>query len=541
MKRSKKLILLCVALVLVIVSYSVISYIQKNKPVEENKDGQEVESDSSYEGYGHVLDFTVDDVQSIHIKNALDDFTINYTEEKENDPDFHWTIEGHEEWTLDHTSVNNTLELCTSLFANRMADEDAVANERNLEDFGLKDPVSTISASFKDGTSETIYVGNRTADGNYYYGMVEGDNAIYTLGRNAGKTGEFTTRNLRFINSLDINKENSELYYLLIENAEGRNTEITYAGIDDKGDTLEYYNAGTMKLSYGGDFAYDKQFFVTGNLADMFQAMPDTILPEEQIEDHATDLDQYGLGEKPVHHVVLTYRTQFTDTELSSISEGIEAGYDTTLSMDDFVKDEETGNNYLYTTNEYVFGNEYTNEEGTEMVYFRFSKSNDVLGVPKSEVDKFVFDPYMYVQRVLYMNSIDNVASMKVTIKDQTYDLEFKRGEKQVDEEGNETQDQVFKINGQLIEEKSFRTLYTDLIGIMSDYEIYQETPDIDESDMLKIEYEFLDGSTHEITYYRASEFYYVTQVRDDTWFACAYTQFQDILDQLDVCLNGEG
>ena len=209
--------------------------------------------------------------------------------------------------------------------------------------------------------------------------------------------------------------------------------------------------------------------------------------------------------------------------------------------MDDFVKDEETGNNYLYTTNEYVFGNEYTNEEGTEMVYFRFSKSNDVLGVPKSEVDKFVFDPYMYVQRVLYMNSIDNVASMKVTIKDQTYDLEFKRGEKQVDEEGNETQDQVFKINGQLIEEKSFRTLYTDLIGIMSDYEIYQETPDIDESDMLKIEYEFLDGSTHEITYYRASEFYYVTQVRDDTWFACAYTQFQDILDQLDVCLNGEG
>ena len=73
----------------------------------------------------------------------------------------------------------------------------------------------------------------------------------------------------------------------------------------------------------------------------------------------------------------------------------------------------------------------------------------------------------------------------------------------------------------------------------MSDYEIYGEDPEIDENDTLKIEYVFLDGSTHEITYYRSGEFYYVTKVGDKTWFACAYTQFQDILDQLDVCLNG--
>ena len=540
MKRSKKLILMCVALVLVIAGYSITSIILKNRPVEESKDGQEVESDSSYEGYGHVLDFTTDDVASIHIKNALDEFTINYTEEKENDPDYHWTIEGHEEWTLDHTSVNNTIELVTSLFANRMADPDAVANERNLEDFGLAEPISTISVDFKDGATETIYVGNKTADGKYYYGMVEGDNAIYTLGRNAGNTASFTTRNLRFINSLDIHKDSSEIYYLLIENADGRNTEITYAGIDDKGDTLEYYNAGVMKLSYGENFAYDKQFFVTGNLADMFSAMPDTILPEEQIEDHATDLDKYGLGEKPVHHVILTFRTEVTESEMSQYLEAIEAGYDTTLTADDFILDEETGYHYLYTTNEYTFGNEYTNEDGQAMVYFRFSKSNDVLGVPKSEVDKFEFDPYLYVQRVLYMNSIDNVESMKVTIRGDVHELEFKRGEEKVDEDGNTTRDEVFKIDGQLIEEKAFRKFYTAAIGVMSDYEIYGEDPEIDKEDFFKVEFVFLDGSTHETTYYRASDFYYVTKVGEKTWFACSYTQFQNIIDQLDVCMNGE-
>ncbi len=540
MSRGKKLILLLIVLVVAIAAYVGIRAYQKAHPEEPTNDGQEVESDSSYAGYGNILDFEEDDIESIRIVNALDDFTLVYTEnnENENEEDFHWAIEGHEKWTLDHETVNNTVEIASSLFANRVADENAVANERNLADFGLAEPLSTITVTLKDGTVLTISVGNRTADGKYYYGMLEGDNAIYTLGRNAGNTAEFTALGLRYISSLDIYKENSSLYYLLIENDTGRNTEINYMGIYDSGDSMEYYNAGTRNLSYGGDFAYDKVLFVTGNIDDIFQAMPDTVLPEDQIEDGAADLDQYGLGEKPRHHLVLTYRTQLQENDLSDLEEAKKAGVDVGITDDDLVVDPEDGYTYIYTTNEYYFGDEYTKEDGTQMVYFRFAESNDVFGVPKSVVDQFDFEPYMYVQRVLYMNNIKNVKSMKVTIDGVAHDFEFKRGEVTVDDEGKEQQDVVYKIDGKLIDTDLFVDLYQALIGVMSDYEIYGEEPEYDESDSLQIDYEFLDGSTHSITYYRSDDFYYVTPVGKDCWFACAYTQF-DLIDSLmEQCLG---
>ena len=537
MKRGKVLILLCVLLVVSIGGYIAAKQYAKNRPEEDPQDGQEVESDPTPEGYGHLYEFDADDVETIRIVNALDDFTLRNImgtdESGSKNDDFDWVIEGHESWTLEHTEVTNTVEIADSVFANRMADEDAVANERNLEDFGLKDPASQITVTFKDGSTQTIYVGNRTVDGKFYYGMIEGDDAIYTLGRNAGNTAEFTARSLRFISSLDIEKESSELYYLLIENENGRNTEITYAGIDDKGETLEYYNADTFKLSYGEHFAYDKQFFVSGNLTDIFASMPDTILPTDQIEDEAEDLDKYGLGETPKHHVRLTYRVEVQESE---ISQAIESGVEVDLDL--FVKDEETGLTYVYITNDYTFGNEYTGEDGTPMVYFRFSESSDVFGVAKADVDKFNFDPYIYVQRVLYMNNIKNVASMKLTIGDEVHDIEFKRGEVTVDEDGNEQQDVVYKIDGQLIKEDLFKTFYTSVIGIMSDYEIYGEDPEYDEKDVLTIDYVFNDGSTHSITYYRTSDFYYVTEVGEHTWFACSYTQFAYILENMQKCFE---
>ncbi len=539
MSRGKKLILLVVLLVVSIAAYVIVATIQKNKPEEVNNDGEEVESDPIHSGYGNVFEFSEEDVRTIRIENANGAFSINRTPDNPTDPEFPWTIEGHEDWMLDHSQVNSTVDICTSLFANRVADEDAEANERNLEDFGLKDPLSTITVTFNDGKELTIHVGNKTVDGKFYYGMVDGDKAIYTLGRNAGNTGDFTARTLHFVQNLAINKENSELYYLLIENETGRNTEVNYVGISDKKDTMDYYNPGTRTLSYGENFAYDRPLFVSGNLDTIFQAMPDSIQPTIQIADHAKDLDQYGLGETPVHHVVLTYRVQMSEDELSQISDAIESGYDVAVSLDDFVYDEEMGATYYYVTNEYFFGQTYTAEDGTEMVYFRYADSDDVYAIEKSLMDQFDFEPYMYVQRTLYMNNIKNVKTMKVTIDGTVHNIEIKRGEATVDEEGNEQQDVVYKIDGKLIEEEAFKNLYKALIGIMSDYEIYNEKPEIDEDHSIAIDYVFLDDTTYSITFYQISEFYYVTQVKDDAWFACAYTQFDLIRTKMDELLNG--
>ena len=67
---------------------------------------------------------------------------------------------------------------------------------------------------------------------------------------------------------------------------------------------------------------------------------------------------------------------------------------------------------------------------------------------------------------------------------------------------------------------------------------ILVDAPDYDEKDVLTIDYVFNDGSTHSITYYRTSDFYYVTEVGENTWFACSYTQFDDIINNLNQCLE---
>lgn len=540
MSRGKRLLILCLVLVLSVASFAVVYQVQKNKPEESSS---ESESDSVYEGYGNLFDYEAKDIQTIRIQNDLDDFTLESTvtekeseasdDESSSEPTYtiHWDIQGHADWILDGDSVDNTVELASSLFANRMADEDA--STRNLADFGLDDPCSTITISYYDGTSQTIYVGDQTTDGSFCYGMIEGDDAIYTLGRNARKTSEFTAEGLRYLSSLAINEE-GEIWYLLIENADGRNTEISYAGLDDKGDTLAYYNSGVWKYACGEGYAYPELMFAAGDLDETYKTVPEVTL-DQQIEDDCQDLDQYGLGDTPVHHVVLKYRVEVNEEE---VAQAEEAG--SPIDTSDAVYDEDTGKSYWYTTLEYNFGNEYTDEDGQEMVYFRYADSNDVFGVSKSIVDQFRFDPFPYVQKTIYLNALDNVESMKLVTQDEEYDISVKRGEVTVDEDGNEEQPVVYRINDQLVETEAFKDLYQALIGVMADYEIYDEEPDYDKSDMLRIEYTFTDGSTHAVTYYRLNDFYYVTQVADDAWFACKYTQMSDIWNLMEVCLNSE-
>ena len=539
MSKGKRLIILCLVMVAAIAGFVIAHQYRLNNPIEE--ESSFVDDSSVYEGHGSLVEYETHDIETIHIVNAEDDFTLKTTvtkidgEDESADAaeeyDVHWDIVGHEEWVLDGNDVDSTVSICTQLFANRLAAENSA--DKNLADFGLDKPCSTITVTYYDGTSQTVYIGNATTDNKFCYGMVEGDDAIYTFGKNALDTASFTAENLRHLMSLSTQTE-GEIWYLLIENANGRNTEIKNIGIDDSGENLAYYNPGTWSYGYGEGFAYPDVSFAVGDLETVYQAIPQ-IQVTGQVEDDCQDLDQYGLGEKPEHHVILTYRVAITEDEMKQAEE---AGYD----LDDYniEYDEITAQNHIYVTNEYFFGYEYTDADGNEMVYFRYADTDDVLGVKKELVDQFEFDPFPYVQKVIYMNAIDNFETINLTIAGEEYELTAKRGEVTVDEDGKEQQPVVYRINDQLVDTEAFTDLYIALIGVMADYEIYNEVPEMDKADSYSIDYTFLDGSTKSIDYYRHGDFYYVTQVADDAWFACRYTQFEEILRTLDVCLNGE-
>ena len=55
-------------------------------------------------------------------------------------------------------------------------------NPKDLSDYGLDDPQFSITISFEDGSSTTIFVGNETPVQNYYYANTDHDDTVYTIG-----------------------------------------------------------------------------------------------------------------------------------------------------------------------------------------------------------------------------------------------------------------------------------------------------------------------------------------------------------------------
>ena len=55
-------------------------------------------------------------------------------------------------------------------------------NPKDLSIYGLDDPYFSLTVSFEDGSSTTIFVGNETPVQNYYYANTDQDDTVYTIG-----------------------------------------------------------------------------------------------------------------------------------------------------------------------------------------------------------------------------------------------------------------------------------------------------------------------------------------------------------------------
>lgn len=55
-------------------------------------------------------------------------------------------------------------------------------NPKDLSDYGLEDPQFSLTVSFTDGSSTTIFVGNQTPILNNYYANTDQDDTVYTIG-----------------------------------------------------------------------------------------------------------------------------------------------------------------------------------------------------------------------------------------------------------------------------------------------------------------------------------------------------------------------
>lgn len=142
------------------------------------------------------------------------------------------------------------------------------------------------------------------------------------------------------------------------------------------------------------------------------------------------------------------------------------------------------------------------------------------------------FDPYFFVNKLIYINAISNVAAGSVDMKGEHHEFSVKRSDIP---EGGKEEDRLYtyRFDGELVEDDLFLALYRALIELIPSYEIRGEKPVYDESQKVEVHYQFWDGTEETFTFYKLDDFYYVIQVEEDVWFACDYERFQRVEERI--------
>ena len=114
-------------------------------------------------------------VKQLEITNADDTYTVVY-----NEKDKVYKLKGYEDLTLDTDGTDSLSASISSLIAS-----DKVTAADNLADFGLDKPKATVTGTYHDDTTATLYIGNETPTTGNYYVSVKDKEGVYICSSDA--------------------------------------------------------------------------------------------------------------------------------------------------------------------------------------------------------------------------------------------------------------------------------------------------------------------------------------------------------------------
>ncbi|HTO22506.1 MAG TPA: DUF4340 domain-containing protein [Spirochaetia bacterium] len=104
-----------------------------------------------------------------------------------------WSTEPALAVALDDTSIDNLLDDFAGLSAQRVIEEKPV----DLAQFGLAPPRATATATWEDGTSHTLLLGDKAPSGSSYYIQVKGDPRVYSVESYNAQHFHWTLKDIR--------------------------------------------------------------------------------------------------------------------------------------------------------------------------------------------------------------------------------------------------------------------------------------------------------------------------------------------------------
>ncbi len=494
MSKGKKLIFMAVGLILLVAA--VIGVTKYN----EYQASLEPEESSSSIVLKNLIENEKANIKSINLLTAEDSITLIPNGVKDTTGEIIWALEGHEDWSLKttHTSIVSM----ATLFQVYKEIETNVTDQGRLDEFGLKNPKSLLTITMKDGTQQQVKIGILSSDGKYAFCQLVGDDTVYACNSTYSSYARFTKQTIRLEKIENEINFDEDLQYLFMQKKGERAVEIQY----DPSELSSVTSESDVFLMQNYKFIEPytaSHIRVRRDILDTYFKNLIEITVVEMIDADCADFEQYGLGEEPEYHEIIK-----------------------TLSADGSTEN----------VTDYYYG--YTYGPNNEYIYFREAGSSMVLGISADFMASRNFSPLFFVNKLVYLNALTNIQSGSVTLGNETYEFSVKRQDIS-GQDGAKAEDAlaVYRVNDKLVDTDAFLDMYQAMISVAQDYEIVGEEPAYDESDKVSMTFVYNDGTVDTITYYRLSEFYYVTAADDDIWFACSDAYVEAIIEGIEACL----
>lgn len=433
MRKKRGLIVLAVCLVVLIGSYAVLS--QLNKDEEEPDD-----TPSKIE----ISKLEIDDIVEIKLTNEDGEFVFKKVTDKASDDEeketYKWICLKPGDLNLNQNHIDNIGRTFSSLAADLLVEEEA----EDLSIYGLKTPQAVAEAKLKDGSTVTLRLGNKTASGESYYLMKDGDKSVYTVASFHGNRMIFTKSDIRDKDLPKINLLAMDYLYMYRQGHDEEEIEVVPREISEDGVQygLSIYDlVKPYKRARGIDNA---------KLTKDMAVLESGLKIKDYIEDDVEDLAKYGLEDPAMHLIIKDKENQLE------------------LFLGDAVDD--------------------------ETIYAKTGDSNTVFTLNKSDMEFMDIKTMDFIERFALIINIEHVDSVVAELEGKSYDLSIKRRTAK-NEEGEEELIETFFLNGEEKPESPFRKAYQALISMMVD--MHQENT-AQGDPVLRISYKLNRGDQRE-------------------------------------------
>ncbi len=331
-----------------------------------------------------------------------------------------FTLEGLEDFSLNQSLARDIIGYAANLTATKLVAEDVT----DLTPYGLDNPLSTVTMTYRDGTKTVWEIGAQAPTSTAYYFREKGSKAVFLIYQSAAVNLTNDRTALHTCTMPWSITDTSTITDLLIEPAGKETVEINY-------DLNTETNLSVSSIRLVQPFVYGAH---SDRVEEMFNGVA------------ALTADAYA-GEI----------SELTDTGLE---EGTARFKVSVQVKPDSTKPEET-ETYVYRVGNFATSDSvYVQIDDTEAVYTVDSSTLTFLdnATPGYLVDQF--------SNLIYIARVD---ALNISSADDQWDLHIERTPV-LDESGNETddEDEMFFFEGEVTDEKLFKKLYQEIIGTMN-------------------------------------------------------------------------